>query len=248
MFQVSFVYYCFWNLHSTFVNLGYWLSCCFKVPFHCSSKTCTFTQYFGVIIMLLVTLQMTLNIFIILLLQICGKWSGPQLGEKSSDFNLRLFFSPSESFLRILTLSPLLQSILDFSWFQKSSLELIQTTAERVWVLVFITLIIPLQVTPSTKLSLHYLRKMSVYVRTRDGCFPVLCWPMWKHIACGKLQLPEYLAWLYFEMFDLVIGQSPEERLERADCLSQCSSKSELDQQRNKVKTRKFTHVDGSVY
>ncbi|XP_047456953.1 TBCC domain-containing protein 1 isoform X2 [Mugil cephalus] len=92
-----------------------------------------------------------------------------------------------------------------------------------------------LQVSPSSKLSLHYLRKMAVYVRTRDGCFPVLGWPMWRHIACGKLQLPEDLAWLYFETFDLLIGHTPEKRLEWAECLSQCSSKSELDQQRSKL-------------
>ncbi|XP_019960127.2 TBCC domain-containing protein 1 isoform X2 [Paralichthys olivaceus] len=92
-----------------------------------------------------------------------------------------------------------------------------------------------LQVAPSSKLSLHYLRKMATYVRTRDGCFPVLGWPMWRHIACGKLQLPEDLAWLYFETFDLLTGHTAEERLERAECLSLCSSKSELDQQRNKL-------------
>ncbi|XP_031604785.2 TBCC domain-containing protein 1 [Oreochromis aureus] len=92
-----------------------------------------------------------------------------------------------------------------------------------------------LQVAPSSKLSLHYLRKMAIYVRTRDGCFPILSWPMWRHIACGKLQLPEDLAWLYFETFDLLIGHTPEERLEWAECLSQCSTKSELDQQRNKL-------------
>ncbi|XP_023136805.2 TBCC domain-containing protein 1 [Amphiprion ocellaris] len=92
-----------------------------------------------------------------------------------------------------------------------------------------------LQVAPSSKLSLHYLRKMATYVRTRDGCFPILGWPMWRHIACGKLQLPEDLAWLYFETFDLLIGHTPEERLEWAECLSQCSSKSELDQQRSKL-------------
>ncbi|CAF95987.1 unnamed protein product, partial [Tetraodon nigroviridis] len=101
------------------------------------------------------------------------------------------------------------------------------------WVLSFLPT--HLQVAPSTKLSMHYLRKMSAYVRTRDGCFPVLSWPMWRHIACGKLQLPEDLAWLYFETFDLLNGHSPEERLEWAECLSQCSSKSELDQQRNKL-------------
>ncbi|XP_053184577.1 TBCC domain-containing protein 1 [Scomber japonicus] len=92
-----------------------------------------------------------------------------------------------------------------------------------------------LQVAPSSKLGLHYLRKMASYVRSRDGCFPVLGWPMWRHIACGKLQLPEELAWLYFETFDLHVGHTPEERLEWAECLSQCTSKCELDQQRNKL-------------
>nr|XP_040057898.1 TBCC domain-containing protein 1 [Gasterosteus aculeatus aculeatus] len=92
-----------------------------------------------------------------------------------------------------------------------------------------------LQVAPSSKLSFHYLRKMATYVRTREGCFPTLGWPMWRHISCGKLQLPEDVAWLYFETFDLLIGHTPEERLEWAECLSQCSSKSELDQQRNKL-------------
>ncbi|KAK5860633.1 hypothetical protein PBY51_022095 [Eleginops maclovinus] len=92
-----------------------------------------------------------------------------------------------------------------------------------------------LQVAPPTKLSLHYLRKMATYVRTRDGCFPSLSWPMWRHIACGKLQLPEDLTWLYFETFDLLIGHAPQERLEWAECLSQCSNKSELDRQRSKL-------------
>ncbi|XP_061579194.1 TBCC domain-containing protein 1 [Cololabis saira] len=92
-----------------------------------------------------------------------------------------------------------------------------------------------LQVAPSSKLGLHYLRKMGTYVRTRDGCFPVLGWPMWRHIACGKLQLPEDLAWLYFESFDLLMGHTAEERLEWAECLSQCSCKSELEQQRSKL-------------
>lgn len=59
---------------------------------------------------------------------------------------------------------------------------------------------------------------------------------MWKHIACGKLQLPEELAWLYFETFDLLIGHTPEKRLELAEGFSQCSTTNELEQQRNKVR------------
>ncbi|XP_035629955.1 TBCC domain-containing protein 1 [Oncorhynchus keta] len=92
-----------------------------------------------------------------------------------------------------------------------------------------------LQVAPPTKLSLHYLRKMAAYVRSREGCFPMLGWLMWRHIACGKLQLPEDLAWLYFETFDLLAGHPAEERLEWAENLSQCSSPRELDRQRSKL-------------
>ncbi|KAG5851675.1 hypothetical protein ANANG_G00054170 [Anguilla anguilla] len=92
-----------------------------------------------------------------------------------------------------------------------------------------------LQVPPSAKLSLHYLRKMAAYVRTREGCYPLLGWPMWRHIACGKLQLPEDLAWLYFETFDLLTPHVPEDRLGRAEALSQCSSAKELDRVRSKL-------------
>ncbi|XP_010878281.2 TBCC domain-containing protein 1 isoform X2 [Esox lucius] len=92
-----------------------------------------------------------------------------------------------------------------------------------------------LQVAPPTKLSLHYLRKMAAYVRSREGCFPLLGWLMWRHIACGKLQLPEELAWLYFETFDLLIGHPAEERLEWAENLSQCLSPRELERQRSKL-------------
>ncbi|XP_026851937.2 TBCC domain-containing protein 1 isoform X1 [Electrophorus electricus] len=92
-----------------------------------------------------------------------------------------------------------------------------------------------LQAAPPGKLSVHYLRKMASYVRTREGCFPRLGWHMWRHIACGKLQLPEDLAWLYFETFDLLAPRSPEEKLEWAEALSQCQSPRELDRQRSKL-------------
>ncbi|KAI1885316.1 hypothetical protein AGOR_G00218890 [Albula goreensis] len=92
-----------------------------------------------------------------------------------------------------------------------------------------------LQVPPPTKLSLHYLRKMAAYVHTRDGCYPHLGWPMWRHIACGKLQLPEDLAWLYFETFDLLTPHAPEDRLGWAEALSQCSSPKELDRVRSRL-------------
>ncbi|XP_061092009.1 TBCC domain-containing protein 1 [Conger conger] len=92
-----------------------------------------------------------------------------------------------------------------------------------------------LQVPPPAKLSLHYLRKMAAYVRTREGCYPRLAWTLWRHIACGKLQLAEDLAWLYFETFDLLTPHVPEERLGWAEALSQCACAKELDRVRGKL-------------
>lgn len=96
-----------------------------------------------------------------------------------------------------------------------------------------------LPVAPPSKFSMHYLRKMACYVRSRDGCFPRLGWHMWRHIACGKLQLAEELAWVYFETFDLLMPHSAERRLEWAEALSQCHTPKELDRQRGKVRTKR---------
>ncbi|XP_041662202.1 TBCC domain-containing protein 1 [Cheilinus undulatus] len=117
----------------------------------------------------------------------------------------------------------------------KKKAQNMETESVSIWPRMEPFLLGALQVAPPSKLSLHYLRKMASYVRTRDGCFPFLGWSMWRHIACGKLQLPEDLAWLYFETFDLLLSHTSEERLERAECLSQCSSKSELNLQRTKL-------------
>lgn len=112
----------------------------------------------------------------------------------------------------------------------------------RIWPRTDPFLLGALQVMPPCKLGFNYLRKFALYVRTRDGCFPTLSWPMWRHIARGKLQLPEDLVWLYFETFDLLMPRSPEERLGWAESLSQCSDPKELDHQRSKlhVHTLKF--------
>ncbi|XP_044107884.1 TBCC domain-containing protein 1 isoform X2 [Neovison vison] len=94
-----------------------------------------------------------------------------------------------------------------------------------------------LQVPPPSKFSLHYLRKISTYVRTRatEGAYPRLYWSTWRHIACGKLQLAKDLAWLYFEIFDSLAVKTPEERLEWSEILSNCMSEDEIEKQRNKL-------------
>ncbi|XP_012662390.1 TBCC domain-containing protein 1 [Otolemur garnettii] len=94
-----------------------------------------------------------------------------------------------------------------------------------------------LQVPPPSKFSLHYLRKISTYVRTRatEGAYPRLYWSTWRHIACGKLQLAKDLAWLYFEIFDSLSMKTPEKRLEWSEVLSNCTSEDEVEKQRNQL-------------
>ncbi|XP_044290322.1 TBCC domain-containing protein 1 isoform X2 [Varanus komodoensis] len=94
-----------------------------------------------------------------------------------------------------------------------------------------------LQISPPSKFSMHYLRKMSTYVRMRsgEGYYPCLSWPMWRHIACGKLQLNKDLAWLYFELFDSLVERTSLEQFEWAEVMSNCSTEEELEKQRNKL-------------
>lgn len=94
-----------------------------------------------------------------------------------------------------------------------------------------------LQIPPPSKFSMHYLRKMSTYVRMRSGkgYYPYLTWSMWRHIACGKLQLEKELAWLYFELFDSLVEKASEERLEWAEVISGCRTEEETEKQRNRV-------------
>lgn len=94
-----------------------------------------------------------------------------------------------------------------------------------------------LQEPPPSKLSLHYLKKVAAYVRTRatERAYPRLYWPTWRHIACGKLQLAKDLAWLYFEIFDNLSERTPEERLEWSEILSNCTTKDEVEKQRNQL-------------
>lgn len=90
---------------------------------------------------------------------------------------------------------------------------------------------------PPSKFSLHYLRKIASYVRTRatEGAYPRLYWSTWRHIACGKLQLAKDVAWLYFEIFDNLSVRTPEERLEWSEILSNCTTEDEVEKQRNQL-------------
>ncbi|NP_001121322.1 TBCC domain-containing protein 1 [Xenopus laevis] len=101
-----------------------------------------------------------------------------------------------------------------------------------------------LQMPPPAKFSMHYLRKMASYVRTRatEGCYPRLYWAMWRHIACGKLQIVEETAWLYFETFLSVFERSVAQSLDWAEVASTCPSSEKYEEIKSQlsVDTLKF--------
>ncbi|XP_044532420.1 TBCC domain-containing protein 1 [Gracilinanus agilis] len=112
-----------------------------------------------------------------------------------------------------------------------------EQSAVHLWVRTEPFIVGALPLPPPAKFSLHYLRKISTYVRTRarEGGYPRLFWATWRHIACGKLQLAKDIAWLYFEIFDSLMVRPPEERLEWAELVSNCSCEEEVEKERNKL-------------
>ncbi|XP_072043984.1 TBCC domain-containing protein 1-like [Amphiura filiformis] len=93
-----------------------------------------------------------------------------------------------------------------------------------------------LPVPPHPKLSLHYLRKIAVYAKSKGKAgFPHLSYPVWKHIACNKLNISEELAWMYFEGFDLLCEYPPGDRLKLAQQVAKCKNKEQEDFLRNQA-------------
>ncbi|XP_072496473.1 TBCC domain-containing protein 1 [Notamacropus eugenii] len=117
-----------------------------------------------------------------------------------------------------------------------------EQSAVHLWVRTEPFIVGTLPLPPPAKFSLHYLRKISTYVRTRarEGGYPRLFWPTWRHIACGKLQLAKDIAWLYFEIFDSLVPRTPEERLEWADLMSSCTCEEDMEKQRSKLSVDTF--------
>ncbi|XP_002736825.1 TBCC domain-containing protein 1-like [Saccoglossus kowalevskii] len=93
-----------------------------------------------------------------------------------------------------------------------------------------------LQIPPHPKLSMHYLKKIAVYAKTKGkGGFPRLTYPTWKRIACSKMGLPEEEAWLYFEGFDLLDRCPPEQRLQIAELFTDCKTPEDTEQVKNSL-------------
>ncbi|KAF8565858.1 hypothetical protein P879_03639 [Paragonimus westermani] len=55
------------------------------------------------------------------------------------------------------------------------------------------------QVHPHPRLAVHNIKKLVSYAKSKGKAgFPKLSYPIWKHVACNKLQLTEDLAWILF--------------------------------------------------
>ncbi|NXX86013.1 TBCC1 protein, partial [Urocolius indicus] len=90
---------------------------------------------------------------------------------------------------------------------------------------------------PPSRLGPHYLRKTAAYARARasDGCFPLLPWPRWRHVACGKLRLCGGQAWLYFQLYRSLLPPEPRSSLAWAEAEAACASEEELERERSKA-------------
>ncbi|CAL8107075.1 unnamed protein product [Calicophoron daubneyi] len=55
------------------------------------------------------------------------------------------------------------------------------------------------QVHPHPRLAVHNIKKLVSYAKSKGKSgYPRLSYPVWKHVACSKLQLTEELAWVLF--------------------------------------------------
>ncbi|KAI0990419.1 hypothetical protein GJ496_001341 [Pomphorhynchus laevis] len=70
-----------------------------------------------------------------------------------------------------------------------------------------------LNVSLSSRVDLLNLKRIIVYAKTKGSAgFPILSYLVWRHIACSHLQLPENLAWLYFDTYALLCDIGAERR------------------------------------
>uniref|UniRef100_A0A0X3P928 TBCC domain-containing protein 1 n=4 Tax=Schistocephalus solidus TaxID=70667 RepID=A0A0X3P928_SCHSO len=56
------------------------------------------------------------------------------------------------------------------------------------------------QIQPLPRLASHNIKKLVYYAKSKGRLgYPNISYSVWKHVACNKLQLPESVAWLYFQ-------------------------------------------------
>ncbi|XP_070573385.1 TBCC domain-containing protein 1-like [Ptychodera flava] len=93
-----------------------------------------------------------------------------------------------------------------------------------------------LQIAPHPKLSMHYLKKVAVYAKTKkQSGYPRMSYNTWKYIACNKMGMKEEDAWLYFEGFDLLCEHSAEERLQLAEKFTDSRSQEETEKVKSQL-------------
>ncbi|XP_077995708.1 TBCC domain-containing protein 1-like [Glandiceps talaboti] len=97
-----------------------------------------------------------------------------------------------------------------------------------------------LQIPPHPKLSLHYLKKVAAYAKTKQTGFPRMSYTTWKYIACNKMGLKEEDAWLYFEGFDLLCEHTAVERLQLAEKFTDCKSQEDTEKVKSQLSVSTF--------
>jgi TBCC domain-containing protein 1 len=86
-------------------------------------------------------------------------------------------------------------------------------------------------------INANTLRKTLNYAKNKGPAgYPKIEYSIWKYIACNKINIPEHIAWMYFETFLLVSNMSAEKRIEFDQEILNCKTNDEIDR---KKETRK---------
>ncbi|XP_064391984.1 TBCC domain-containing protein 1-like [Halichondria panicea] len=90
--------------------------------------------------------------------------------------------------------------------------------------------------TGTSKFTLFNLKKIYTYLKSKGkGAFPNLRYSVWLHIVKNKFGFTDDLAWLYFELFDVVSELPSEERVKVLQAANECTSDEETDTLRKKL-------------
>ncbi|VDN14824.1 unnamed protein product [Dibothriocephalus latus] len=87
------------------------------------------------------------------------------------------------------------------------------------------------QIQPLPRLASHNIKKLVYYAKSKGRLgYPNISYSVWKHVACNKLQLPESVAWLYFQTC-LILSASNSSNLRELELtLAKAKDDSELEE------------------
>ncbi|TGZ68583.1 hypothetical protein CRM22_004190 [Opisthorchis felineus] len=100
------------------------------------------------------------------------------------------------------------------------------------------------QVHPHPRLAVHNIKKLVSYAKSKGKSgFPKLSYPVWKHVACNKLQLTEDLAWILFHTCLTMATCQMEKLRDTEDRLFNSSGVAESDRIKSTLSIELFTFV-----